>query len=134
MRMFCDILNSIKANEVIIVIMSPGMLLFGLIDSGVAFFLVYNIVKAKFGGNESKLARSLAAVLGTIIFIVYFAVIVWFNTNPYTVRQEVKTVVYAAPFVLTVLMSALVLLSLPPKKKEENPEGEAAEEEASAEE
>lgn len=115
-------------------IMSPGMLLFGLIDSGVAFFLVYNIVKAKFGGEKSTLARSAAAVLGTIIFIVYFAVIVWFNTNPRTVGQEVKTVVYAAPFVLTILMSALVLLSQPPKTKEENEEEETSEEETVTEE
>lgn len=110
-------------------IMNPGMLLFGLIDSGVAFFLVYNIVKAKFGGEKSTLARSIAAVLGTIIFIVYFAVIVWFNTNPYTVRQEVKTVVYAAPFVLTILMTALVLLSQPPKAKTEGDEETEAEQE-----
>lgn len=115
-------------------IMNPGMLLFGLIDSGVAFFLVYNIVKAKFGGEKSTLARSIAAVLGTIIFIVYFAVIVWFNTNPHTVRQEVKTVVYAAPFVLTILMTALVLLSQPPKAKTEDDEEADAEEETVTEE
>lgn len=115
-------------------IMNPGMLLFGLIDSAVAFFLVYNIVKAKFGGDKSTLARSIAAVLGTIVFIVYFAVIVWFNTEPHTVRQEVKTVVYAAPFVLTILMSALVLLSQPPKAAEEKEEDEETpdEEEAAA--
>lgn len=111
-------------------IMNPGMLLFGLFDSGVAFFLVYSITKAKFGGNKSTLARTIAAILGTIVFIVYFAVIVWFNTEPRTISQAAKTVVYAAPIVLTVLMSVLVLLSQPPKKKEaEEKEATPAEEE-----
>lgn len=106
-------------------IMNPGMLLFGLIDSGVAFFLVYYIVKARFGGNQKAIARILAAVLGTLVFTIYFAVIVWFNTATYSVAQEVKMVVYLAPFVLSALMTALVLLSQPPKEKEKD---EAAEE------
>lgn len=106
-------------------IMNPGMLLFGLIDSGVAFFLVYYIVKARFGGNQKAIARILAAILGTLVFTIYFAVIVWFNTATYSVAQEVKMVVYLAPFVLSALMTALVLLSQPPKEKEKD---EAAEE------
>ena len=97
-------------------IMNPGMLLFGLIDSGVAFFLVYYIVKARFGGNQKAIARILAAILGTLVFTIYFAVIVWFNTATYSVAQEVKMVVYLAPFVLSALMTALVLLSQPPKE------------------
>lgn len=105
--------------------MNPGMLLFGLIDSGVAFFLVYYIVKARFGGNQKAIARILAAILGTLVFTIYFAVIVWFNTATYSVAQEVKMVVYLAPFVLSALMTALVLLSQPPKEKEKD---EAAEE------
>lgn len=106
-------------------IMNPGMLLFGLIDSGVAFFLVYYIVKARFGGNQKAIARILAAILGTLVFTIYFAVIVWFNTATYSVAQEVKMVVYLAPFVLSALMTALVFLSQPPKEKEKD---EAAEE------
>lgn len=106
-------------------IMNPGMLLFGLIDSGVAFFLVYYIVKARFGGNQKAIARILAAILGTLVFTIYFAVIVWFNTATYSVAQEIKMVVYLAPFVLSALMTALVLLSQPPKEKEKD---EAAEE------
>lgn len=105
--------------------MNPGMLLFGLIDSGVAFFLVYYIVKARFGGNQKAIARILAAILGTLVFTIYFAVIVWFNTATYSVAQEVKMVVYLAPFVLSALMTALVLLSQPPKEKKKD---EAAEE------
>lgn len=105
-------------------IMNPGMLLFGLIDSGVAFFLVYYIVKARFGGNQKAIARILAAVLGTLVFTIYFAVIVWFNTATYSVTQEVKMVVYLAPFVLSALMTALVLLSQPPKEKEKDEDAE----------
>lgn len=117
-------------------IMNPAMLLFGLIDSGVAFFLVYYMTKARFGGNKKAIARILAAILGILVFTVYFAVIVWFNTAPRSVSQEVKLVVYLAPFVLSALMIALVLLSQPPKEKkndeteegtEENPEEKAEE-------
>ena len=35
-------------------IMNPGMLLFGLVDSGVAFFLVYYMIKARFGGTNNS--------------------------------------------------------------------------------
>ncbi len=110
-------------------IMNPGMLLFGLVDSGLAFFLVFNVVRAKFGGIKSTLARTIGSVLGTIVFIVYFGIIVWFNTSIHTVSSEAKIVVYAAPIVLTILMAVLVLLSQPPKKKEkeEEPEEEASE-------
>ena len=98
--------------------MNPGMLLFGLLDSGLAFSLVYNIAKAKFGGDKSTVARVVGTILGEIVFIVYFGVIVWFNTAAHTVSREVKITVYLAPIVLAVLMLALVLLSQPPKKKE----------------
>ena len=110
--------------------MNPGMLLFGLIDSGVAFFLVYYIVKARFGGNQKAIARILAAVLGTLVFTIYFAVIVWFNTATYSVAQEVKMVVYLAPFVLSALMTALVLLSQPPKEKEKDQAAEETDKES----
>lgn len=98
-------------------IMNPAMLLFGLIDSGVAFFLVYYIVKARFGGNRKAIARILSAILGILVFSIYFGVIVWFNTRGHSVSQEVKLIVYLAPFVLSALMIALVLLSQPPKEK-----------------
>lgn len=100
-------------------IMNPGMLFFGLIDSGIAFFLVYYTAKARFGGDKSGLARILAAILGTLTFVIYFGVIVWFNTEVHTVSQSAKLVVYLAPIVLSILMVALVLLSQPPGKKAE---------------
>ena len=125
---------------------SAGMLLFALIDSGVAFFLVYYVAKAKFGGDEKSIARVMGAFLGTITFIIYFAVIVWFNTYPITAPEEVKLVVYWAPFVLSALMLILVHLSKPSKnaspdgieedregEEEDNPEDEnSAEEESPA--
>ena len=103
-------------------IMNPGMLLFGLVDSGIAFFLVFYICRARFGGVKSTIARTIGAVLGTIVFIIYFGVIVWFNTNVYTVTEAVKLTVYLAPIVLSVLMTILVILSQPPKKKDEEEE------------
>lgn len=103
-------------------IMNAGMLLFGLFDSVIAFLLVYFVTRAKLGGNQKKAARITAAILGTIVFIVYFGVIVWFNTDSYTVSPAAKQVVYWAPIVLSLLMTALVLLSLPPKKKEDTEE------------
>ena len=121
---------------------SAGMLLFALIDSGLAFFLVYYVAKAKFGGDGKSIARVMGAFLGTITFIIYFAVIVWFNTYPITAPEEVKLVVYWAPFVLSALMLILVHLSKPSKKEspegvDENKEGEeedTSEDENSAEE
>lgn len=106
--------------------MNPGMLLFGLFDSALAFLLVFQVTKAKLGGDQHTIARVVATILGTIVFIIYFGVIVWFNTDIYTVSPAAKMVVYLAPIVLSLLMTALVLLSAPPKKKEEpseeNPE------------
>lgn len=99
-------------------IINPGMLIFALLDSGIAFLLVFFIVRARFGGVKSTLARSLGAVLGTITFIIYFAVLVWFNIEIHTISQAGKNVVYAAPIVLSILMSVLTLLSQPPKKAE----------------
>ncbi len=100
-------------------IMSPGMLLFGLVDSCIAFFLVFYVSRAKFGGIKSGFARTMGAILGTLVFIGYFGVIVWFNTKVYTVSQAAKLTVYLAPIVLSILMITLVLLSQPSKKKKE---------------
>ena len=100
---------------------SVGMLLFALFDSGLAFFLVYYVAKAKFGGDKKGIARVMGTVLGTLTFIAYFAVIVWFNTYPVTASEAAKTVVYWAPIVLSALMLLLVQLSKPYKR--ESPEG-----------
>lgn len=106
--------------------MHPGMLLFGLFDSGVAFMLVYTVVKAKLGGSKSALARIAGSLLGILVFIAYFSAIVWFNTEPVTVPDIAKAVVYAAPLVLSVLMFILVLLSLPPKSQAAEEDGDTA--------
>jgi uncharacterized membrane protein len=117
--------------------MNPGMLLFALFDSGVAFFLVYSVVKAKFGGNEKAIARIMGTILGVIVFIAEFCAIVWFNTEENTVSQAAKNVVYAAPIVLSILIGVLVFLSQPPKKpeseKEAEEEADTSTEETSAE-
>lgn len=113
--------------------MNPGMLLFGLFDSALAFLLVFQVTKAKLGGNQKSIARIIASILGTIVFIIYFGVIVWFNTDIYTVSPAAKMVVYWAPIVLSLLMTALVLLSLPPKVKDENEEDDSEESESETE-
>ena len=110
-------------------IMNVGMLIFGIFDSVVAFFLVYNMIMANLCGDTKKLARIVSAIVATITASVYFAVIVWFNTNLYTVSFEAKMVVYLAPIVLAVLMGVLVWLSQPPKKTEA-PAPDSAEPEA----
>lgn len=114
---------------------NPGMLIFALLDSCIAFLLVFFVTRARFGGVKSALARILGAVLGTIAFIVWFAIIVWFNTERHTISDAGKNVFYAAPIVLSILMTVLTLLSQPPKKKDgENGEnGEDAEEETTEE-
>ena len=106
---------------------SVGMLLFALFDSGVAFFLVYYVTKAKFGGDKKAIARILGAVLGTITFITYFAVIVWFNTYPITASDAVKQIVYWMPIILSVLMLILIWLSKPQKPLPDTLEDENAE-------
>lgn len=110
-------------------IISPGMLIFSLLDSGIAFLLVFFVSRAKFGGEKSTLARTIGAVLGTVVFMIYFGVLIWFNTEPHTISDAGQKVVYAAPIVLSVLMTALTLLSQPPKIKEQKAEEETPEEE-----
>ena len=90
---------------------NPGMLLFCILDSCIAFFFVYFITRSKFGGVKKTLARILASILATLVFIVYFAVLIWFNTAHRTVSQAAQNVVYAAPIVLSILMTVLTLLS-----------------------
>ncbi len=118
---------------------SVGMLLFALFDSGVAFFLVYYVTKAKFGGDQKSIARILGSVLGTLTFITYFAVIVWFNTYPITASDTVKQLVYWLPIVLSILMLVLIQLSKPQKTvpdelEDENGESTEGETEGEAEE
>lgn len=108
---------------------NPGMLIFSLLDSGLAFLLVFFVSRARFGGEKSTLARTIGAILGTVVFVIYFGVLIWFNTEPHTISDAGQKVVYAAPIVLSILMTALTLLSQPPKKKEQEAEEETSEEE-----
>ena len=108
---------------------NPGMLIFCILDSCVAFFLVFFVARSKFGGADKALARILATVLGTLVFIAYFAVLIWFNTESHTLEDAWQKVIYAAPIVLSALMIILTLLSQPPK-----PQGKPEENEETAEE
>lgn len=96
--------------------MHPGMILFGIFDSIVAFFLVYYVVKAKFGGEKKAIARFMAAFLGTVVGAIYFGLIVWFNTSINTVSFPAQMVIYFAPIVFSILMIILVKLAQPPKE------------------
>lgn len=96
---------------------NPGMLIFCLLDSLIAFLLVFFVSRAKFGGEKSMLARVISAILGTLVFIVHFGVLIWFNTEPVTISAAGKAVVYAAPIVLSILMIILTLLLSRRKKK-----------------
>lgn len=111
-----------------------GMLIFGLFDGGLAFTVVFCLLKARF--KDKKIGRILGTILGTIIFSVYIALFVWFNTPGVRVNPDFKNLIYAAPIVLSVLLTVLVLLSLPPKQmdeeKEEEPETETEEPETTA--
>ena len=95
---------------------NPGLLFFCIIDSVIAFFLVFFVTRSKFGGAEKTLARVLASVFGTIVFTIYFGVLIWFNTASRTISYTSQIIVYALPIVLSILMIVLTLLSQPPKK------------------
>ena len=103
---------------------NPGMLMFCILDSCIAFFLVFFVTRSKFGGADKALARIIAAVLGTLVFIVYFAVLIWFNTESHTLEDAWQKVIYAAPIVLSALMIILTLLSQPSEPKKDEAETE----------
>lgn len=107
---------------------SPGMLMFCILDSCIAFFLVFFVTRSKFGGADKALARIIATVLGTLVFIIYFAVLIWFNTKSHTLEDAWQKVIYAAPIVLSALMIILTLLSQPPKPKKDEAETDGNEE------
>lgn len=88
-----------------------GMLIFGLIDGGLAYAVVYNLIKARLKGG--KAGRILGTILGTIVFANYIALFVWFNTPGVIVNPDFRNTVYAAPIVLSVLLTTLVLLAQP---------------------
>lgn len=98
----------------IIMGISVGMLIFGLFDGSLAYAVVYCLLKARFKGG--KIGRILGTILGTITFAAYIALFVWFDTTHQAVNPDFKTIIYAAPIVLSVLLSVLVVLSQPPKQ------------------
>ena len=104
---------------------NPGRLFFCILDSCIAFFFVFFVTRSKFGGAKKTLARVIASILGILVSVIYFAVLIWFNTESHTISDAGKKVVYAAPIVLSVLMTILTLLCQPPKKKEDTEETDA---------
>lgn len=101
-----------------------GMLIFGLIDGTLAYAVVFHLIKARFKGG--KFGRILGTILGTIVFANYIALFVWFNTPGVFVNPDFRNIIYAAPIVLSVLLTVLVLLSQPPKKLNGEEETEEA--------
>lgn len=93
---------------------NTGMLIFGLFDGALAYTIVYCLLKARLGGK--KLGRILGTIFGTLIFSVYIALFVYMNTPGVHVNPDFRNLIYAAPIVLFVLLTALVLLSQPPKR------------------
>lgn len=106
----------------IIMGISVGMLIFGLFDGSLAYAVVYCLLKARFKGG--KIGRILGTILGTITFAAYITLFVWFDTTRQAVNQDFKSIIYAAPIVLSVLLSTLVLLSQPLKQNNNMTEGE----------
>lgn len=94
-----------------------GMLIFGLFDGGLAFCIVYCLLKAWFKGKTP--GRILGIILGTLIFCTYIALFVWFNTPGVRVNTDFRNLIYAAPPVFAILLGTLVYLSQPPKPKKE---------------
>ena len=99
-----------------------GMLIFGLIDGALAYAVVFNLIKARF--KCGKFGRIMGTILGTIVFANYIALFVWFNTPGVFVNPDFRNIIYAAPIVLSVLLTILVLLSQPPKKTGEEEQTE----------
>lgn len=97
-----------------------GMLIFGLFNGGLAYAIVFSLIKSGLKGG--KLGRILGTILGIIIFTAYLAVFIRINTPGVSVNPDFRNILYAAPIVLTVLLTALVLLSQPPKTQEADEE------------
>lgn len=97
-----------------------GMLIFGLFDGGLAFAIVFCLLRAWFHGKT--IGRILGTIFGIIIFSVYIGLFVEMNTPGVRVNPDFRNIIYAAPIVLSVLLIILVLLCQPPKKKDKNAE------------
>ena len=101
-----------------------GMLIFGLFDSALAFFLVYCLWVSWLKGK--RIGQILGIIFGTLVFTTYLTLFVW-------VRSDIRTIIYAAPIVLTILLSILTLLSQTSKKEEGENDEKASEETATGE-
>ncbi len=105
-----------------------GMLIFGLFNGGLSYAIVFCLVKSSLKGG--RLGRILGVILGTIVFTGYLAAFIRINTPGVSVNPDFRNILYAAPIVLTILLTALVLLSQPPKKQEADEEETDEENEA----
>lgn len=103
------------AGTEIVMGISVGMLILGLFDGGLAFAIVFCLLKARFKGK--KIGRILGTVLGIILFSIYIALFVFFNTPGTKVNPDFRNFIYSAPIVLAVLLCTLVFLSQPPRKQ-----------------
>lgn len=108
-----------------------GMLIFGLFDSALAFFLVYCLWTSWLKGK--RIGQILGIIFGTLVFTTYLTLFIWFNTPGVWVRSDIRTIIYAAPIVLTILLSILTLLSQQPQKQEEYGDEDSSEETATGE-
>ena len=105
-----------------------GMLIFGLFDSALAFFLVYCLWVSWLKGK--RIGQILGIIFGTLVFTTYLTL---FNSPGVRVRSDIRTIIYAAPIVLTILLSILTLLSQTSKKEEGENDEKASEETATGE-
>ena len=80
-----------------------GMLTFGLFDSALAFFLVYCLWTSWLKGK--RIGQILGIIFGTLVFTTYLTLFIWFNSPGVLVRSDIRTIIYAGPIVLTILLS-----------------------------
>ena len=55
-----------------------GMLIFGLFDSALAFFLVYCLWVSWLKGK--RIGQILGIIFGTLVFTTYLTLFIWFNS------------------------------------------------------
>lgn len=102
----------------------------------VCLFLVFSTVHSLFfwciafgplGLKGKRIGQILGIIFGTLVFTTYLTLFIWF-TPRVRVRSDIQTIIYAAPIVLTILLSILTLLSQTSKKEEgENDEMQSEE-------
>lgn len=108
-----------------------GMLIFGLFDSTLAFFLVYCLWTSWIKGKTHR--SDFGHYFRDFGITTYLTLFIWFNSPGVRVRSDIRTIIYAAPIVLTILLSILTLLSQTSKKEEGENDENASEETATGE-